>query len=334
MILSPWMMTTSTHPAQPEALLSWMHSLSDPTRLRLLSLLEAHELGVVELCEVLQLPQSTVSRHLKVLGERGWIHARPQGTANFYRMYTAELDANAAKLWELAHAQTEQWAQLEHDRLRLAETRSRRGDGSFFARTAERWEALRHDLYGSAFLLEALAAMLPPQLDVLDLGCGTGELLSTVAPRVRSVVGVDNSREMLDAADRRIRGLELPPQRARLLRADLDRIPLADDCCDAATMLLVLSYVDAPTRVLAELSRLLRPGGRGVVVTLLRHDREDFRREMHQLWPGFEPAELTRLARDAGLVVETCHPLKPDPRAKGPALLFALLRGAESSHPD
>ncbi len=325
MLLYLWMPPPAP---QPEALLAWMYSLSDPTRLRLLSLLEANELGVVELCEVLQLPQSTVSRHLKVLAERGWIFARHQGTANFYRMRLDELEPSAARLWELARSQTEAWAQLEHDRLRLAETRSRRGDGSFFDRAAERWETLRHDLYGGVFLLQALAALLPGEIDLLDLGCGTGELLTTVAPRVRSAIGVDNSREMLDAAGRRLRSLELPQSQARLLRADLDQIPLPDSCCDAAMMLLVLTYVEAPERVLSELSRLLRPGGRGVVVTLLRHDRESFRREMHQLWPGFEPGRLEALAREAGLEVETCHPLKPDPRAKGPALLFALLRGA------
>src|SRR5437764_15174380 len=88
--------------AQPEMLLSWMEGLADPTRLRLLRLLERHELGVVELCDILQLPQSTVSRHLKVLGDQGWARSRRQGTTHLYRTILDELDPAARRLWLLA----------------------------------------------------------------------------------------------------------------------------------------------------------------------------------------------------------------------------------------
>src|SRR6187431_1198376 len=104
---------------RPEALLSWMGILSDPTRLRLLRLLERHELGVAELCDVLQLPQSTVSRHLKVLADEGWLRSRPQGTTNLYRMDAAEVDTAARRLWMLTREQTESWATVAQDQLRL-----------------------------------------------------------------------------------------------------------------------------------------------------------------------------------------------------------------------
>lgn len=310
----------------PDLLVTWMHSLADPTRLRLLSLLQEHELGVVELCEVLQMPQSTVSRHLKILADRGWIYARHRGTANLYRMHEAELDPAAVQLWQISRSQTESWAQLAHDRLRLAESLSRRRDASFFARTADRWETLRRDLYGSAFLLHALTTLLPRDLDVIDLGCGTGELVATLAPHVRRVVGVDNSQAMLESAQRRLGQRNVAPPRANLLQANLDAVPLPSTSFDAALLLLVLTYVERPQDVIAEVARLLRPGGRAVVVTLLRHDRDDFRREMHQLWAGFAPVDLSTLAKNAGLTVDACHPLVPEPRAKGPALLYALLR--------
>src|SRR5215510_3671609 len=94
----------------PEALLGRMDSLADPTRLRLLRLLERHELGVAELMEVLQLPQSTVSRHLKMLVERGWLKNRAQGPTNFYRMRADELPTEARRLWQLTREQIEGWA--------------------------------------------------------------------------------------------------------------------------------------------------------------------------------------------------------------------------------
>src|SRR5947209_8178438 len=103
----------------PDALLGWMESLGDATRLRLLRLVEKHELGVVDLCDVVQLPQSTVSRHLKVLGDQGWERGQRQGTANLYRMVLDELDTAQRKLWLLAREQTMGWATVQQDELRL-----------------------------------------------------------------------------------------------------------------------------------------------------------------------------------------------------------------------
>jgi ArsR family transcriptional regulator len=106
-------------PVQPEALLGWMDGLADPTRLRLLRLLEQHELGVVELCDVLQLPQSTVRRHLKVLADQGFVRNQRQGTTHLYRMPLDELDVSARRLWLLARDQTQAWATCRQDELRL-----------------------------------------------------------------------------------------------------------------------------------------------------------------------------------------------------------------------
>src|SRR3954463_9948414 len=99
--------------AQPAALLGWMDSLSDPTRLRLLRLLERHELGVVELCDILQLPQSTVSRHLKILLDQGWAKSRRQVTTHLYRTILDELEVPTRKLWLIAREQTENWPAIE-----------------------------------------------------------------------------------------------------------------------------------------------------------------------------------------------------------------------------
>jgi DNA-binding transcriptional ArsR family regulator len=104
--------------SQPGALMAWMDALGDPTRLRLLRLLERHELGVIDLCDVVQLPQSTVSRHLKVLSEGGWVGSRRQGTTHLYRMILDELEAATRKLWLLAREQTmggRRWLRMNCD---------------------------------------------------------------------------------------------------------------------------------------------------------------------------------------------------------------------------
>src|SRR5262244_296018 len=160
-------------PSSPQALLGWMGLLADPTRLRLLRLLERHELGVGELCDILQLPQSTVSRHLKVLADQKWVRGRRQGTNHLYRTILDELEAPARRLWLLAREQTENWPASKQDRLRLDRLlREKQGEGeAFFAGAAGEWDRLRGELYGRHFSDVATLALLSPDMSVADLGC-------------------------------------------------------------------------------------------------------------------------------------------------------------------
>jgi ArsR family transcriptional regulator len=314
-------------PPPAERLLAWMASLADPTRVRLVRLLERHELGVVELCDVLQKPQPTVSRHLKVLGDQGWVSSRRQGTGRLYRTVLDELDPAARKLWVLAREQTDGWPTVRQDQLRLDRVlRDRAVDrDAFFAGAAGEWDGLRRELYGDRFNLATLAALLPPTSVVADLGCGTGLLAAELAPAVARVVGVDDSPAMLRAARRRCAGLA----NVELLKGDLSAVPIDTASCDAAVCVLALTYVADPAAVVAELARVLRPGGRGVVVDLLPHDRDDFRRQTGQTARGLDPDAIARLMADAGLTDVTARPLPTEAGATGPALFLAAgTRGA------
>lgn len=307
-------------PRRPDSLLARMGGLSDPTRLRLLHLLEKHELGVAELVDVLQLPQSTVSRHLKTLAHQGWIKSRGRGAANLYRM--AVLEAPARRLWALTREESAPWATLRQDQLRLAgRLRERARDAeAFFAGAAGQWDRLRSELYGSAFTREALLALLPSDWVVADLGCGTGPLTVALAPHVARVIGVDQSAAMLRAARRATAGLD----NVELHEGRLQALPLTDASCDAALLVLGLSYVPDPTRVLAEMVRVLRPGGRGVIVDLLPHDREQFRERMGQQSLGFDRADLAARIEAAGMAPRSFRELTPEPGATGPALFVAV----------
>lgn len=306
---------------QPDALLKWMDSLADATRLRLLGILERHELGVSDLCDVVQMPQSTVSRHLKLLAGEGWITSRRHGTTNLYRMVLDELGPAQRKLWLLAREQTHDWATLEQDELRLIERlRQRRSDSrAFFAGAAGEWDKMREELYGSFVTRHAALALLPSHWVVADLGCGTGINTADVARFVGRVIGVDNSPAMLKAARRRTADLS----NVELRQGELESVPLEDDVCDGALLVLVLTYVADPVAVVREMRRILKPGGKAVVVDLLRHDREDFRRQMGQVSMGFEGGELAKLLSEAGFERVECAALPPEARAKGPALLLA-----------
>lgn len=308
-------------PPPTDTILRRLATLSDATRLRLLRVLEKAELGVSDLCEVLQLPQSTISRHLKVLADEGWLTQRRRGTTNLYRLLLDELDPTAREQWLLVRVQTEEWSTFQHDALRLAAAmeRQNRDSQKFFASAAGRWDETRREIYGDRFLTDSVAALLPADWAVADLGCGTGTLTAPLARGVHRVIGVDNSQPMLTAAKQRLADFD----NVELKLGDLESLPLEGGTCDAVLAVLVLTYVPTPRDVLREALRVLKPGGRAVVVDLLRHDQEDFRRTMNQLSRGFEPEELSQLFQESGFEATRCVSLPPEPDAKGPALLLA-----------
>ena len=137
-----------------------------------------------------------------------------------------------------------------------------------------------------------------------DLGCGTGAVSEVLAPFVRRVIAVDGSSEMLDAAGERLAGLD----NVDLRSGDLEHLPIDDGSLDAATLILVLHHLPDPARVLAEVARTLRPGGRLLVVDMLSHDRQEYRSQMGHVWMGFAEEQLRRMLDAAGLT-PTSFPL-------------------------
>ncbi len=303
------------------ALLSSMDSLADGTRLRLMRLLERQELNVMDLCDILQLPQSTVSRHLKILSAEKWCYSQRQGTNNLYRMVLDELKPAMRKLWLLTREQTEAWPTLRQDELRFeARLAQKQSDShAFFESAAGQWDRLRQELYGVAFESQAQIALLPRHWVIADLGCGTGTTTASLACHVQQIIGIDQSEAMLNAARQRTADLS----NVQLRRGDLQAIPIDDDSCDAAILTLVLTYLADPLPVLRETARILKPGGRIVVTDLLLHDQDDFRRQMGQQSMGFTTDQIQQLFQAAGLV--HCHvgELPPQHQAKGPALFLA-----------
>eukprot|EP00752_Nemacystus_decipiens_P013959 g12395.t1 len=306
---------------QPDRLLRWMNGLADATRLRLLALLAEHELGVSDLCDVVQLPQSTVSRHLKILADEAWVISRRQGTTNLYQVVLDELEERQRELWLITRDEASDWATLAQDKLRLQQLvlNKQQDAGAFFADAAERWESIRHELYGKRFTSDAMLALLPSHWTVADLGCGSGTLAAELSPFVKQVIGIDNSDPMLIAAKQRTEGAD----NIDLRKGELTEIPIEDDAVDATLCVIVLSYIDDATAVVCEMARVLKPGGRAVIVDLLAHNRDPFRRQMGQVHSGFTTDRMVELFEQAGLEQAVCRPLPPEPDATGPALLLA-----------
>lgn len=295
-----------------------MAALADPIRCRMLLPLEQHELTVNEICSVLQLPQSTVSRHLKTLADDGWVMSRRDGTSRFYGMAMSELDPGAQRLWPLIREQIAGTNGAEQDERRLKSVLSKRRSKSeeFFASASGQWDHLRAELFGDRFHLHALLSLIDPSLTVGDLGCGTGQVTELVAPHVAKVIAVDGSTDMVQAARKRLKGLHQVDVR----RGDMEALPIDDLQLDMAMVALVLHHVPDPARALAEVHRVLKCGGRAMIVDMLPHDRVEYQQQMGHVWLGFSEKSMKKYLDAAGFgrIITTVLPADED--AKGPAL--------------
>jgi ubiquinone/menaquinone biosynthesis C-methylase UbiE/DNA-binding transcriptional ArsR family regulator len=304
------------------AILEHMTALADPIRCRMLLLLEKQELTVTELCAILQMPQSSVSRQLKTLADDGWVVSRRDGTSRFYAMSSGdELDPGAKRLWPIIREQVAATSAAGQDdrRLRGVLTRRRAKSQEFFASAAGEWDRLRSDLFGDTFYLWGVLGLIDPALVVGDLGCGTGQLTEVVAPYVQKVVAVDSSTDMLDAARHRVGAA----RNVDLRQGELENLPLEAGELDAAMLSLVLHYSPSPGRALAEVGRVLRPGGRVLVVDMLPHERQEYQQQMGHVWLGFSEKQIGKFLTDAGFSNVRTRLLPADPDAKGPALFAA-----------
>lgn len=316
-------MKRSTHTT---SLTERLSALGEPVRLRMLRVLEREELSVGEMAKVAQLPQSTVSRHLKVLSDGGWVAKRTEGTATYYRVVLDDLALSNRALWvavreQLGGSGGEYAAEIAEDARRLSGVLAdRREDSqSYFGRVAGQWDEVRTELFGTRFTLNGLLALLPREWTVADLGCGTGNAAEVLSPLVKRVIAVDRSVPMLSAARKRLSGVS----NVEFVEGDLTDLPLSAGSVDAAVCVLVLHHVEKIVECLSEAKRVLRPGGQVLIVDMIEHDREAYRQAMGHRWLGFSKAQIEGFVRSAGLGVGRYVALPSDSDARGPGL-FAM----------
>jgi ArsR family transcriptional regulator len=210
----------------------------------------------------------------------------------------------------------------------LAERRTKSQE--FFSSSAGQWDRVRDDLFGERFHLAALPAFADPEWTVGDLGSGTGQLTAAIAPFVRHVIAVDASAAMLQAARKRLQGIA----NVELRRGELEALPIDDERLDAATLALVLHHLPEPGRALMEVARVLKPGGRLLIVDMLPHDRESYRQQMGHVWLGFSEEHVRRILGENGFADVRVIPLSSDPKSKGPGLFVATAKRSKQAAAD
>jgi ubiquinone/menaquinone biosynthesis C-methylase UbiE/DNA-binding transcriptional ArsR family regulator len=297
-------------------------TLADPTRSRILLSVEGTELTVGELCQVLQLPQSTVSRHLKILSDDGWVTARDSGTARFYTLVTARLDHLASRLWRVVREQVvSSTAALQDSRRRESVLAARRVNvQSFFKGAAATWDHAREALVGRRTDLLALLDLFDSDWTVGDLGCGTGHISEALSPVVKRVIAVDESSNMLAAAKRRLGAFD----NVEIRTGSIESLPIKNGELDVALLFMVTHFVLEPAKVLKEVRRTLAPRGRLLISDLTAHAQEEYSLKAGHIWQGFTEEQLRAWVDEAGLSVVRYRVLPADTAAKGPAL-FSLV---------
>jgi ArsR family transcriptional regulator len=317
-----------------ESLQKIFKTLSDPTRIRILRLLEQEELIVGELMDILGMAQSRVSRHLAVLRETGLLADRRDGTFVAYRMVLPE-DGPWHDAWTLARESlaTDPTSDRDDTLLRRALAARKSSNGrNFFDSVGPEWDALRRVFGDDLLRARATMMLVQPGLRVADIGTGTGVLALELAELGLDVIGIDRSEAMLEAARQKWQALEHGESGSVEFQvADAHDLPLESNSVDAAFAHMVLHSLEEPARAIAEMARIVKPGGRVILVDFMLHDHVWMKQELGLLWLGFATETLTAWLDAAGLEPPRITRHNPDAARDLPASFVAVSRKPEKS---
>ncbi len=301
--------------------------LADATRLRILGLLAREELAVGELARAMAMSQSRISNHLKLLRESGLLDERRAGAYVHVRLLRG--DALPEDLWSAIEARLVHVEGRADDLKRLEGVREdrRKKSRSFFDKVAPEWDKLGSEFKRGNVRWRALAALVPADLVVADVGCGTGYMARTLVRVAARVICIDHSSAMLEQARANLLGHE---ERVEFRQGELDRLPLADGEVDAIFASLVLHHVPDVVASLREMRRALKPDGSLVVTELLPHKEAWMSETMADLRLGLDVTELKGRVERAGFrdvltdIVEDAYVVERPGGKKAELPLFVL----------
>ena len=302
-----------------EALATHSKASADPLRLNILRILGEGSFGVLELCQLFEIKQSSMSHHLKILANAGLVTTRREGNSIYYRRALLNINSESRYLLTAGAA----WSDLTQvlfstlDTLALAEIISERLQGlyqeratnsqEFFTKHAAEFHEKQdliasHEQYGETLQDLVATLNLKQENTALEIGPGEGALLSALSQRFEHVIGLDVSKAMLEKASFKVAELQL--ENIELLHGDCQLALKQNVQADLVTCNMVLHHVPAPKEIFNHSAQLLKPGGCLLITDLCAHDQTWARESCGDLWLGFAPEDLTSWAKEALLIEE------------------------------
>lgn len=277
-------------------ILRYCKALADETRIRLINILQTNEFSVNEIVALMEMGQSRISRHLRILTDAGLLTCRRDGVWALYR--TTPNGSGKALLDSLRFLLDNESLLLQdlQRAFRMVEERKNRSR-HFFNTIAPDWDFLKKQILGDFDLNSALSVHIPPHGSIVDLGCGTGDFLTTISNGSRKLIGVDSSAKMLEQVRLRFQAESGKPE---LRLGELEHLPLKDKEADCVVVSMVLHHLLHPGAALQEIHRVLTPGGRLVIADLDKHQDEKMRTRYGDRWLGFSREEIESLLYENG----------------------------------
>jgi len=314
------------HPVHSMALASLIAGLraaGEDTRLRILSLLDEGELTVTDLTDILGQSQPRVSRHLKLMAEAGLIERSREGAWAFFRLADRTSQGQLARA--LIQRLDPQDLTIASDRARLHDVRAQRAEAAqaYFCRHAAEWDRIR-SLHAAETVVEAkIKAVIgdAPIASLLDLGTGTGRMVSLLGEQAQRIVGVDASHAMLAVARANLEHESIKGVEWR--QGDLYALPVDRNAFELVIIHQVLHFLDDPARALREAAQALAPGGRLVVIDFAPHDLEFLRETQAHRRLGFSVGQMTDWLTEAGLEITQHDDIAP-PNTTGGQLTVSI----------
>lgn len=300
-----------------QSLLTALKAAAEPTRLRLLALCAHSDLTVSELTNILGQSQPRVSRHLRLLCEAGLMDRLREGSWAYFRLASSGSGAELARTLIDSIEADDPVLALDLERLERVMSRRAARAADYFRRNAAKWDQIRALYIDDAEVEQRLLELVPDGGigDLLDIGTGTGRILQVLGPRAGRAVGVDLSHEMLQVARSNLERAKL--RNCMIRQGDMYNLPAARQSFDLVTVHQVLHFAEQPAAVLAEAARVLRPGGRLLVVDFQAHGEDALRRDHAHLWLGFRTEDVADWFTDADLQPQPPISLPGDPLSVG-----------------
>jgi len=276
--------------------LTYFKALADETRIRLLNILMHHELSVNEIVAVMEMGQSRISRHLKVLTDSGLLECRRDGAWAFY---SAVSQKGAGRFVDLNRPLFQSEQRLADDlktASHLVKERSIRSR-NFFNSIASEWNYLQQKVLGDFDLNQAIFDCAVKCRFAVDLGCGTGELLAGLRKKAGFVVGIDSSRKMLDQAEKLFSGAK---KNIELRLGELEHLPVGNSEADLAVISMVMHHLADPEKVAMEVARILKTNGTFIIADFEKHANEEMRKKYGDRWLGFSKNEIRTILNHSG----------------------------------